>query len=157
MEKIFFVATILIFIVPALSNGEILKCEGCIVNSTNDFDKRITYYIDIVIPADNAEEYLFTLADKNSGKFKSFLQHNPIVRKTFIDVSSSLYKDKGGKRQQSERYEYIITKMPDNNNSLVGFVYGYEPWILKIDTWKKNKPFLFFKTGCDDLIQGECK
>jgi len=82
MKKIFFVLTILILIVPALSNGEMLKCEGYIVNSTNDFDKRITYYIDIVIPADNAEEYVIALADKDSGKFKSLLQHNPILRKT---------------------------------------------------------------------------
>ena len=44
---------------------------------------------------DNAEEYVLTLADKKNGQFKSFLKHNPIVKKTFIEISKSI--DKGRK------------------------------------------------------------
>lgn len=154
MKKVYLAAAVLAMIVTTQANGEILKCKGSIVNSNaSDFDKRITVYIDVVVPDDNAEEYVLTLADKKNGQFKSFLKHNPIVKKTFIEISKSIDK---GRKQKSERYEYIVTKMPDNNNSLVGFVYGYEPWILKVDTWMENKPFSFFQTGFDHLIQGEC-
>ena len=152
MKKLI-LATFLSMIFMAQANGEILKCEGAIVNSKgNEFEKRITYYIDVVMPDENAEEYVLTLADKKTGQFKSLLQYNPYVRKTFIEIATSLDK---GKPQVPERYEYIVTKMPDKNNSLYGFIYGYTPWILKVDTWIKNKPFTFFQGG--QLIEGECK
>jgi hypothetical protein len=153
--KVLLAVTVLAMVVTTQANGEILKCEGSIVNSRNDFDKRITVYINVVIPDDNAEEYVLTLADKENWKFKSLIRPSPLVKKTFIEIAQSL--DKGG-RHKSERYDFIVTKMPDNNNSLVGFVYGYTPWILKVDTWIENKPFKFFQTGgSDHLIQGECK
>ncbi len=160
MKKILLAVTILATIVTTQVNGEILKCEGSIVNSRYDFEKRISVYIDVVIPDANVEEYVLTLADKESRKSKilitpkSVIAPIPLVRKSFIEITESL--DKGGKHK-SIRYDYIITKMPDSNNSLVGFVYGVDPWILKVDTWKKNKPFTFFQTGSDNLIQGECK
>ena len=155
MKKTSLAIIILLIISSTLYAGEILQCEGSIVNSINDFDKRITYNIKIVIPTKNAEEYVLTLSEKDSGKFKSLLQHNPVVRKSFIEISTTLDKDKGGKRQQADRYEYIVTKMPGNHDSLHGFIYGYTPWVLNVDTWEKGKPFSFFQTG--KLIQGKCE
>jgi hypothetical protein len=123
--KILLSATIFALIIAAQANGEILNCDGSIVNSLNDFDKRITVHIDVAIPTDNDKEFILTLANKDNKQFESLLAHNPPVRKSFIELDSSLNQDKGGKKQQSERYEFIVTKMPDNNNSLYGFIYGY--------------------------------
>ena len=154
MKKVLLAVIFLAIVVDAEANSEILKCEGSLVNSRNDFEKRITIYIDVAIPDKGAEGYVLALTDKNTGDFKELLSPTPLVKKSFIAISKSL--DKGGK-QKPERYDFIITKMPDKNNSLVGFVYGFSPWILKVDTWKENKPFILFQTGFDDLIQGECK
>jgi hypothetical protein len=154
MKKTLLTVLVLGMVVTTQASGEILRCEGSIVNSRNDFEKRITVYIDVVIPDEIAEEYILTLADEKTGKLRSLLSPTPLVRKTFLEIAKSF--DKGGK-QQPKRYDFIVTKMPDNSNSLVGFVYGFEPWILKVDTWKANKPFIFFQTGIDDFIQGECK
>jgi hypothetical protein len=132
-----------------------LNCVGSIVNSKNAFERRITVYINVVIPDDTSEEYVLTLGDKESGRSKSLIipksviTPTPLVRKSFIEIAESLDKDR---KNKAVRYNYIITKMPDSNNSLVGFIYGVEPWILKVDTWKENKPFTFFQTGSDKLI-----
>ena len=142
MKKLPLAIIIMATFVTTQANGEILKCEGSIVNSRNEFEKKIIFHIDIVIPSDNAEKYVLTLADKDSGQFKSLLQHNPIVRKTFIEIATSLI---GSKPLPPDRYEYIVTKMPDRNNSLVGFVYGYSPWILKVDTWKEKNLLYSFE------------
>ncbi len=45
--------------------------------------------------------------------------------------------------------------MPSTHDSLYGFIYGYTPWILKVDTWQEGKPFSFYQAG--QLIQGQCK
>ena len=79
--KVLLAVTVLAMIVTTQANGEILKCEGSIVNSRNDFDKRITVYINVVIPDDNAEEYVLTLADKENWKFKSLIRPSPLVKK----------------------------------------------------------------------------
>jgi len=141
-------------VVGAVANSETLRCEGSIVNSRNDFEKRITIYIDVAIPEKGTEGYILALTDKNAGNFKELLSPTPLVKKGSIAISTSL--DKCGK-QRPKRYDLIITKMPDKNNSLVGFVYGFSPWILKVDTWKQSKPFTFFQTGSGNLIQGECE
>jgi len=73
MKKLILLVIFLSMIVTVQANAEILKCEGAIVNSkANDFDKRITVHINVVVPDGNAEGYVLTLAEKKTGKFKSF-------------------------------------------------------------------------------------
>ena len=60
-----------------------------------------------------------------------------------------------GNSTSSNRHDFIVTQMPDEENSLIGFfLVGSNVNSIRVDLWKKDKPFIYFDSYNNEIIKG---
>jgi hypothetical protein len=125
----------------------------CIGESTTTWEdlaaKEIQMRIDVVIP-EKLDRLMTMLSEK--GEHLGLVDPWP-VGVGDIEITLSL---RG--QSQSSRHKFIVTRMPDSANALIGF-YKTNAYIqtLRADLWEKAKPFVFFDALNKQVVSGHCQ
>jgi len=165
MKKVIIIGILLTILLASNSFSETLRCKGKIVWSDTGSGEwmghALSVQLDSVLPDKHVPVYKIGLFTEG-GKLKQFLGDEPSeYRKGVIEIKESVSGVTKTTRNQG-RHELIISKMPDvkGGNSLVGFFAPYAGMYIfsvKVDVWKKNKPFYFYRSEFDELISGNCE
>ena len=77
---------------------------------------------------------------------------------TKVGIGTIQINEQMGAAKSSHRHKFIVTRLPGNGNSLIGF-YVTGPYVnsIRADLWKKGKPFIYFDSYNNEVIKGHCE
>lgn len=134
------ILAILLLAFSGSAYGEVLRCKG----EFTSIETKYPIQLDIVLP----ESYrLSAWITTFSGEPKGIVI--PRLGEGIIEVDTGFTK----------RFKFFVTRQPDDSeNSLVGFYYE-ESYIqtVRVDIWKKDKPFFYYESFRNQLITGNCE
>lgn len=146
MIKIVYIPILLFLSVSTIyASPLIVRCSA---NQTWG-NKDISIEINIALP-DTTDNYLAIL--DRSGEYNALNNYDTVgVGK--LEVTETV-----GKASQSRRHDFVVTRMPSNSNSLIGFYVRYS-YVnsIRVDLWQKNKPFIYFDTFNNEILRGTCE
>jgi hypothetical protein len=128
----------------------VVRCTGDHTTTWGDMGNQgIQTHIDVVIP-EKLDQLMTLLSEK--GEQLGLADPWP-VGVGDIEVKLSI-----GNQSQSSRHKFIVTRMPDSANALIGF-YKMSSYIqtLRADLWEKDKPFVFFDALNKQVVSGHCQ
>jgi len=104
--------------------------------------------IDIALPK-NTDKFVWT-ADKDGAALH--VSDTTPVGIGSIDITEIL-----GEAKESHRHDFVVTRMPSDNNSMVGF-YLTNSYVnsIRVELWKKTKAFVYFDTYNNEVLRGTC-
>jgi len=115
-------------------------------------NQTIQVLIDIALP-DKADQHLF-VAD-HDGK-NMLVPDISSVGMGKIEISERLYV--GSEHRHSHRHSFIVTRMPNDQRSLVGFyVVGTYVNSISAELWKEEKAFVYFDSYHNEVLRGKCE
>lgn len=163
MIKLCIVTALLTLIcLEGTSNADILKCTGGRTWNENELGKFmgeiLEVQLDIVVPEKKDEKFIPGLLSKD-GKFERIENSMLQFRKSTIEITESLGKGETKAIKNQGRYGFIVTRMPSESNSLIGFLIpdGSHVWSIRVDSWKKDKPFYLYRSDWNELVTGNCR
>ena len=140
------VLIILTQVTPAVANSLVVRCSA----ETHWWGETINIQIDIVLP--EKADKIVAIGD-NKGKDFVF----PDIM-TPVGLGSVEIIEKFGNTKQSHRHIFIVTRLPDESNSLIGF-YLVNSYVntIRADLWKNPKTFIYFDTYNNEVLHGKCQ
>ena len=141
--------TLCFLISNANASPLIVRCLG----SSTIWGNTVKIKIEITLP-DKLDQVLTTssLKDKNTELLQ---QPSPY---TSVGMGTIQIIEQIGSQKSSHRHKFIVTRLPDSYNSLIGF-YVTGPYVnsIRADLWKKGKPFIYFDSYNNEIIKGHCE
>jgi len=122
----------------------VVQCSG-----EKPFGNQIMHVkIDIVLPK-KTDKFVW-IADKDGTDLH--LSDTTPVGVGSIEITEIL-----GGTKESHRHDLVVTRMPSDNNSMVGF-YLTNSYInsVRVELWKKTKAFIYFDTYNNEVLRGAC-
>lgn len=129
------------------ANPLTVRCQG----STKLWGKTIKVKIEIVLP-DKIDKTLVTYLPEN----KSIDQLQ--LYGTKVGIGTIQINEQMGATKSSHRHKFIVTRLPSDDNSLIGF-YVTGPYVnsIRANLWEKGKPFIYFDSYNNEVIKGHCE
>lgn len=150
-----------ILALPGQVKAEILRCMGEInwngTTSKEFMGQPLGVQLDIVVPEDNDEIFTGGLLS-TKGVFDQFGKLDSVYHRGTIEISESLGEGKTKVIKNQGRYDLVVTQIPSNGYSLIGFMIpdGIHIWSIRVDTWDKGKPFYLYRSDMNEFIVGTC-
>jgi hypothetical protein len=104
--------------------------------------------IEIALPAER---------DKAVSIYSLKTKEPEILNSLSVGIGTIQVIEQLGDSKSSHRHQFIVTRLPDDENSLIGFflVDSYV-YAIRADLWKKNKSFLYFDSFNNEVVRGTC-
>jgi len=145
----FFIGTILylcFFIPYQLEAGPLtVRCSG----QSSWGGQEVNILIEIAMPEKN---------DRILSFLSPTSQDPNLPGDAMVGIGSIQINEQMGDAKYSRRHPFIVTRFPDDNNSLIGFyLIKQYVYVIRADLWKKDKPFIYFDSYNNDVIKGNCE
>lgn len=134
-----------VHVAPATASPLVVQCLARASWAT----QTIKVIVEIALPQ---EANMLLQVSTRDGKIAA-VPDGTLVGLGTIQVTEAL-----GQAEESHRHEFLVTRMPDEKNSLVGF-YLTNSYVnsIRADLWEKEKRFLYFDTYNNEVLRGECQ
>ena len=111
-------------------------------------DQKVKILIEIVIPEKKDRGVMLWSKEKQKAEI--------IIPIVSVGLGTIQINEQLGESKSSHRHQFFVTQLPDNENSLIGFYFANSSYIntIRVDLWKKNKPFTYFDSYNNEIIQG---
>ena len=112
-------------------------------------DTYLSVRIDIVLPSKLDKRLAVEMPD---GRHQ-VVPDTPQVGTGTVEVTEHL-----GDAENSHRDEFIVTRLPGPDNSLIGF-YVVNSYVetIRADLWEEGKPFVYLDTYNNEVLRGSCE
>ncbi len=110
-------------------------------------DQKVKVQIEIVLPEKKDRGVMLWSKEKQKAEIVI-----PIVA---VGLGTIQINEQLGEAKSSHRHQFFVTRLPDNENSLIGFYFS-NSYVntIRVDLWKKDMPFTYFDTYNNEIIQG---
>lgn len=111
----------------------------------------IEVQIDIALP-EKINKYIKYVFVSRDGK------EVEVIEEISVGIGAIEITENAGGGKESHRHKFIVTRMPSDVNSLIGF-YTINQYVnsIRVEWWEKTKTFIYFDTYNNEVLRGTCR